>query len=187
MIGSKSDRTKKILADNLKNLMCNQKFERISIESICLGAHVTRRNFYNHYRDKYDLLNWIYDQDFCFDFCEHPDWSIADYFPLFCQILYDNKAFYLKAYQLSGQNGFREHSYHWLYPLLHRDFKNCFHSDKREKSILQFTSNLTFDAIIDWLKSEPCVPPNEFSKTYMEDLCQFYKKSAALFDRTLNS
>lgn len=187
MMDGKANRTKRALADSLKALMCNQKFERISIESICVRANVTRRSFYHHFRDKFDLLNWIYDQDFYFDFSEHPDWSIADYFLPFIQILYENRTFYLKAYQITGQNGFCEHSFAWLYPLLHRDFNDCFHSDEQEKTILQFISYLTFDRCINWLRAEPCVPPKEFMESYIDDLCLFFKKCAGLFDGTLNS
>lgn len=180
-MSSKSYRTKKALANSLKVLIDEQKFERISVESICTLANVTRRNFYHHFRDKYDLLNWIYDQDFHYDFSEHPDWTIADYFPLFCQRVYENRSFYLKAYQITGQNGFREHSHDWLYPLLHKDFKDCFYSEEQEKLVLEFSSYLTFDCIIEWLKAEPCVPAKEFTKSHMEGIALYFKKCANLF------
>lgn len=181
----KADRTKKALANSLKELMCEQDFERISVNSICERTDVTRRSFYHHFLDKYDLLHWIYDQDFSYDFNEHPDWSIADYFPVFCRHLYNNRAFYLKAYQITGQNGFREHSYEWLYPLLHRDFGDCFYSDEQERTIFQFSCHLTFDSIINWLRSEPCASPDEFAISHMGNLSRFFKKCGALFDEAL--
>lgn len=185
-MSGKSNRTKKILASSLKALMDEQKFDRISIESICMRSNVTRRSFYHHFRDKYELLTWIYDQDFRYDFSEHPDWSIADYFPLFCKQVYENRAFYLKAYQISGQNGFREHSYEWMYPLLHRDFKDCFYSDAQERILLESTCYITFDCIINWLQSDSCAPPDEFAKQHMGDLSLFFKRCAALFDGVLS-
>ena len=151
---SRSSRTKRALGDSLKELMCEQKFEKLSVEQICSKAEVNRRNFYRHFLDKYDLLGWVYEQDFNYDFDEHPDWTIIDYFPLFCQTLYDNKEFYIRAYQVSGQNGFREYCYNWLYPLLHRTPFITAESPEMEHRLFKVVTYATFDAFIDWLKSD---------------------------------
>ena len=52
--------TKKALAEALKLLMRKTPFSKLSIADICSTAGLSRRSFYRHFRDKYELLNWIY-------------------------------------------------------------------------------------------------------------------------------
>ena len=46
---------------SLKNALCNlvkeRDFEKISVKDICEAAGINRITFYDHYKDKYDLLN----------------------------------------------------------------------------------------------------------------------------------
>lgn len=49
---------------SLKNALCNlvkeKDFEKISVKDICEAARINRITFYDHYKDKYDLLNDIF-------------------------------------------------------------------------------------------------------------------------------
>ena len=47
------------LAASLKKLAVKTPFEKITIKQITDGAGVIRVTFYNHFQDKYDLLEWI--------------------------------------------------------------------------------------------------------------------------------
>lgn len=47
------------LAKSLKRLTVKEPFEKITIKQITDGAGVIRVTFYNHFQDKYDLLEWI--------------------------------------------------------------------------------------------------------------------------------
>ena len=61
---AKTDITKRALAESFKSLMRKMPFNKISVESICEGAGTSRRNFYRHFLDKYELLTWVYYEDF---------------------------------------------------------------------------------------------------------------------------
>lgn len=52
--------TKLALANSLKNLMLNKPFDKIRVADIVGNCGVTRTTFYYHFKDKYDLMNWIY-------------------------------------------------------------------------------------------------------------------------------
>lgn len=47
------------MAESLKELSVKVPFEKITIKQITDGAGVIRVTFYNHFQDKYDLLEWI--------------------------------------------------------------------------------------------------------------------------------
>lgn len=55
--------TKRILAAALKQLTCRKSFDKITIADITQQSGYNRQTFYYHFRDKYELLNWIYTDD----------------------------------------------------------------------------------------------------------------------------
>ena len=56
--------TKKALAASLKELMEEMPFEKITVGDICNKCAMNRKSFYYHFKDKYDLVNWIFDIEF---------------------------------------------------------------------------------------------------------------------------
>ena len=164
---------KNALAGSLKELLRTRTLERISTEEICRNAKVSRRSFYRHFPDKYALLDWIYYTDFCMDNEHHDDWVIWDYFPSICEHLYSDREFYRHAFQTTGQNSFREFCYGRLYPLLHHDFHGAFESKKEEEFYLKKTTDAMFDDFVRWLKSEPCMPPDEYADMIRKSIGRF--------------
>ena len=58
----------KICAKNCSDLKVHLRktpFSKITVDDICESAGIGRRSFYRYFKDKYDLLNWLYDHDFC--------------------------------------------------------------------------------------------------------------------------
>ena len=47
------------LAESFIELILKMPMEKITIKDITDGAGVIRPTFYNHFQDKYDLLEWI--------------------------------------------------------------------------------------------------------------------------------
>ena len=48
-----------LLADSLKQLASKKLLEKITIKEITDKAGVIRPTFYNHFQDKFELLEWI--------------------------------------------------------------------------------------------------------------------------------
>ena len=61
---SDSNITKRSLASALKSLMEEMPLAKITVGDICEACNMNRKSFYYHFRDKYDLINWIYDTEF---------------------------------------------------------------------------------------------------------------------------
>lgn len=59
-----SNITKQALATSLKELMAEQLFDKINVAQICERCNMNRKSFYYHFKDKYDLVNWIFDTEF---------------------------------------------------------------------------------------------------------------------------
>ncbi len=57
------DRTKEWIAENMKKLMAAKPMEKIRVTELCRMAEITPPTFYYHFRDKYDLVAWIFCRD----------------------------------------------------------------------------------------------------------------------------
>ena len=103
-----SNITKHALAVALQELMEEIPFEKINVAQICERCNMNRKSFYYHFKDKYDLVNWIFDTQFIAlikdeqlrtNYDAH--WALIE---KACDYFYQNHLFYRKALQIKGQN-----------------------------------------------------------------------------------
>lgn len=96
-----------LLAESFKELALKQPIEKITIKEITDKAGVIRPTFYNHFQDKYDLLEWIIDKELL-----EPvepliqNGMINEALVLLFSGIEREKEFYTKASRLEGQNSF---------------------------------------------------------------------------------
>ena len=117
---STARRTRQLLAESMKRLLTNRPLEKISVSDIAKDCCISRNTFYYHFRDKYDLVIWIFDTEtadwlFAEEDTEESDVAIlmrlSDYFR-------ENRAFYRSAMSYEGQNSLRDHLYSLVYQRL---------------------------------------------------------------------
>ncbi len=58
-----AERTKIWIADKMKGLMKRKPIDKIRITEICSEAEIERSTFYYHFKDKYDLVAWVFFHD----------------------------------------------------------------------------------------------------------------------------
>ena len=59
----KKEMTKALLGDSLRELMKQNPFEKITIKMITDEAGVIRPTFYHYFQDKYEVLEWIFEEE----------------------------------------------------------------------------------------------------------------------------
>lgn len=59
-----SNLTKRALAHGLKQMVAAQPFEKVNVRDLCGICGVSRKTFYYHFRDKYELAEWIFNTEF---------------------------------------------------------------------------------------------------------------------------
>ena len=104
-----SNSTKSALADAMKKLMVCKSFAKISISDLCEECGLNRKSFYYHFKDKYDLVNWIFYVDFLTNMGGKNFENEWDVLVAVCNIFYQNKAFYQSALRIEGQNSFKDY------------------------------------------------------------------------------
>lgn len=101
--------TKRLIANSFKELMLQTPFEKITIKMITDHASVIRPTFYNHFHDKYELVEWII-QDEILNEAKRMigDGKVKDGIDLIFTKFYEDREYYHKAFDIMGQNGFAE-------------------------------------------------------------------------------
>lgn len=164
-----SNITKRALAAAMKELMGQAPFAKISVGDICERCGMNRKSFYYHYRDKYELVNWIFNVEFLevVGTREYPDsWA---FLTSMCHYFYENRAFYLKALEVTGQDSFREYFGQVFQPILLSSIEGEFENTKYGAFYATFFADAFLVAIERWLR-EDSMPPQEFAQLLKEGL-----------------
>ena len=173
MTGQGKSAVDTLLAESLKELAEKHPIEKITIKEITDKAGVIRPTFYNHFQDKYELLEWIIMSEL-----------LEPMVPLFKNGMVDQalillfttiereKKFYTKASKLEGQNSFesivkncvknvllqilseegatKPVKYEWLTPELVADY---------------YAQSMSF-VVLTWIKSGMSVEPKDLAEIY---------------------
>ncbi len=156
-----SNITKRALAAALKELMDETPFEKINVAAICERCGMNRKSFYYHFKDKYDLVNWIYDTEFFAVAIRRSYESSWDFILALLNYLYDNRKFYRKALMIQGQNSFSEHFREVLLPLINLRLRQLMTGQEVTEFHINFFADAFVCAIIRWIMDKNCMPPEE--------------------------
>lgn len=101
--------TKEILAESFQELAQTKRIDKITITDITNNCGMSQPTFYNHFKDKYDMIVWIY---------------TSHVREIMCRI--DNKTFLWKDCLLSGTLYYYENSKFIKNALMHTSGQDSF-------------------------------------------------------------
>ena len=91
--------TKMWIADKMREIMKHKSLDKIRVTEICKAADIERTTFYYHFKDKYDLVAWM----FCTDAYGTDITSVASA-AAGLNKMKQEILFYKRAYEDSSQN-----------------------------------------------------------------------------------
>lgn len=163
-----------VLAESLKELAVTRPIDKITIKEITDRAGVIRPTFYNHFQDKYELLEWIVEKELM-----EPAMPLFDNKMLREGITFlltsmeKEKSFYCKAARLEGQNSFPE----ILKKKVSATVKNYFDMEKLRQQapyewmscdlIADFYAEAICYVAINWAKGGMAIPIQELTEVYL--------------------
>lgn len=184
---AESSITKNALADALKGLMMEKNFEKISVSDICDRCNMNRKSFYYHFRDKYDLLNWI----FYIGFMEHikfddfqelfdedergKKYDIWELIGELANYFYTEKEFYRRALMVEGQNSFKDYFHDGLFPVV-RFYMNDVVDDDETGILTALICDACISALVRWLMSDNPDEPEKTVETMKRHLIKFARR-----------
>ncbi len=172
MTGQK-ETTDLLLAESFKELACQQPIEKITIKAITDRAGVIRPTFYNHFQDKYELLEWIIRTQVL-----EPTkplihaGMIDEALKLIFTSVKKEGEFYQRAVRLEGQNSFEEIIRRCIEDALLEVIHGKEHAGGRRHPwltpghIAQYYAQSMCFVVVSWIKSGMTVEPQEIIDIY---------------------
>jgi len=155
--------TKHILAQSLKELMTHQPFARISVGDICSHCGMSRKSFYYHFQDKYDLMNWIFFTEFIGNIRLTPQLDSWQLLQDICAYFYREQVFYRNALSVDGQNSFQEYFLETIEPFILVLVADLFTESDEVQFYVTFYTDALLSALIRWLNEGAQIPPDRFA------------------------
>lgn len=164
-----SEITKKALATSLKKLLSKKELSKITISNITDDCGVNRQTFYYHFKDVYDLLEWIYlneviqslDGKDTYDTWQHGFLSIFEY-------ILNNKDFVKNTYNSISREFFLRFIYNQttelLMNIIEAKSKNLEVKKEDKKFIANFYKYGFVGIVQDWIENGMKENPNNIIK-----------------------
>lgn len=163
------------LAESFKQLAIKMPIDKITIKEITDGAGVIRPTFYNHFQDKFDLLEWIIRSEIL-----NPamplmkEGNLQESLIRIFTNLMQEKEFYMKVVRLEGQNSCENITRKFVKEVLLISINEQVGGKKAAKKglttdlIAEYYAQSIAFVIIKWIKLDMSLSPEQ-----MADVFQF--------------
>jgi AcrR family transcriptional regulator len=125
---------------------------------------MNRKSFYYHFRDKYDLIIWIYDTDFEIHSKDRVYTDIWEFLMNICCILEKRRKFYRKAFELSGENSLKSHFGTMLVPVIRDALTEKAEMRENTELYIDFIKDAFVIAIEKWINKKEAASPEIFAE-----------------------
>lgn len=117
----KSELTKALLGEKFKELVVEKSFDKLTIKMITDAAGVIRPTFYNYFQDKYEVMEWLLQEDIFKSVAELIDMEMdVEAMKMLFRKFEADKAYYAKVFEVEGQNSFEEMLFNQIYGLIEK-------------------------------------------------------------------
>jgi len=164
----KSEHTRIVLGETLVKLMKIKPLDKISVAEVISVCNLSRRTFYYHFKDKQDLVCWIFDKVIL-------EQANLDEFPIDAlrNYMYHNRGFYINVIQSAIGSKFRKHIFDFIYGYCYKQILKILGDRAMDTKRIRFFTNYFTHAIIgctlDWVEDGgmPC-PKKDIDGGYRE-------------------
>ncbi len=168
--------TKREIAESLKKLIISTPMEKITINDIVQGANVIRPTFYNHFKDKYEVLEYIVREDLLMPI--RPllvNDMIVEGVTLLLSSAKNEWEFYSHAVWIEGQNSFESITRQEVINLLLGIMEEKSGGGQKEyykyswltrEAVAEFYAQSICYMAISWIRRDFLITPKEVSEIY---------------------
>ena len=174
-----SQTTKRALEASLKKLLLQKPLNKITINDITEDCGVNRMTFYYHFKDIYDLVDWILVEDAAKVLegrRSFETWTEA--FLDILQQVQENKVLVLNVYRSVGREQVEQYLYKLLDPMLKefadRECQDITVQDDDKQFVVDFYKYALVGVVLEWtrrdMKTDPAVVSERLGRMLQGDL-----------------
>ena len=173
---------KEAFATEIEAMLGHMPLSQVRVKDLCERCGVERRVFYYHFKDKYDLVAWIFERDYLGAIAESEEPHTEKMVALALEKIWDRRGFYRRALEDDSQNsiasyihevdvefgvqavkrhyGVREVSAEWMYAIRHH-------------------SHGCIGCTFEWLRGEIRATPSEHARYQFACMPAFLREAYA--------
>lgn len=165
-----TDTTKTTIANSLKALLAEKPLSKITIQELADHAGISRMTFYYHFKDIYDLLEWVTEAEFARVVGKNPSYETWQdgYLELFRELQRDRPFFY-NLYMSTGREKIEKYLQKrvvLLFSEVADDLtKDANVSEKKKQYVVHFFAYALVGFLLDWVENGMSTPPEEIVST----------------------
>ena len=159
-----SQTTKRALEASLKKLLLQKPLNKITINDITEDCGVNRMTFYYHFKDIYDLVDWILVEDA--QQALEGRQSVDDWNQAFLDILLKiqaNKLLVLNVYRSVSREQVEQYLYKMVDPLLHefadKESRDISIQDEDKQFVIDFFKYALVGVVLEWIRKDMKTDP----------------------------
>ncbi len=151
------DKTKKKIASSMMDLLKKKPIDKITITDITINCDMSRQLFYRYFVDKYDLINWMYEED-CGSviYTGEEKFSLKSWIKYILDVIEEKKNFYIHAIQNDTEKIFEklilDKTRFYLSNII--KYKTSSELTKQLEFLIEMTARSLVDMIIFEIKNE---------------------------------
>ncbi len=177
---SASERQKRCIAQAFEDVLEERPFDKITVIEIARKCGISRQTFYNHFLDKYDLVEWIYRQlvtgttgRIGIDMT----WERAVRAKL--EIMRSKDWFFSKVYQASDQASLLEHEPRMVFGYYESNLRRMTGKvlNEQERYALMLYCHGAVRMTAEWIRDAPGTPVDVIVEADMSALPSFAQRT----------
>ena len=160
--------SKEIFAESLKKMLEKEPLDHVTVKDIVEDCGVSRQAFYYHFKDIYDLVEWIFVEEASAALANNRD--IDTWQQGYCHVLMrlrDNKNLVINAYRSISREYLETFMYnalfHVIYPVVEEQAEGMNVENKHKEFIAHFYSLAVVAMGLDWVRTGMKEDPEEIA------------------------
>ncbi|MCR5100463.1 MAG: TetR/AcrR family transcriptional regulator C-terminal domain-containing protein [Butyrivibrio sp.] len=151
-----AERTKLWIAGVMKELMMKKPLEKIRVTEICRVAEIERPTFYYHFKDKYDLVAWIF-----FNEAFKTDVISAESAAKGMEQMRKDYLFYKSAYEDASQNPLWQYMHEYFVERYSQEAKRILNAERLDTQTMYSIRMYCYGGVgmtREWLMTDNITP-----------------------------
>ena len=171
----KEQETKKLIADSLYELAMTAPLDKITVKQISEKAGVTSQTFYNHFKDKYDLILSVHKSRVDRLLAELREGRVNwdEFIEMYLSSYEKNEKFIVNAFKnTSGNDSYAANTGRYICRCLEEEVRQRagIEPDKRTKLMIKVYASGVINILAYWLAEDTDITKDDVKKTLVDAL-----------------